>query len=179
MAALLCAAAAVTVVAVALGEGYKAEQIGFTSAAVLVFGLAATAGISGLDGSRLSTLGASCVIAAVAGSVVTAIGVWSTAEDASMSDGVAKAIGLLFTAALSLANLVLLMRDPAVRHGRISLAVTWFALGATVALAGMIGFGILDSVDDDAYWRWLGAAAVLWILATALVLLVRRVAPGS
>jgi MFS family permease len=179
MAVLLCIAAAVTVGVVAVGEGHRAEQVGFTSAAVLVFGLAATAGVSVLNGSRLGFLGAACVLAALAGSIVTALGVWSTGENESMSDGLAKAIGLLFAAALGLANLVLLLRRPAARRGRVSAAVTSFAVGATVLLTGVIAFGILDSVDDDAYWRWLGAAAAIWILGTALVLLVRRVAPDS
>jgi len=179
LAALLCFAAVVTVVVVAVGEGYRAEQIGSTSAAILVLGLAAAAGISVLDGSRLSPLGASCVLAALAGSVLTAIGIWTTGENESMSDGLARAIGVMFTVALGLANLVMLLRRPAARRGRVPAAVTWFAVGATVALAGVIVFGIVDSVDDEAYWRWLGAMLSLWILGTALVVLVRRVAPDS
>ena len=42
-----------------------------------------------------------------------------------------------------------LLRRPAARRGRVPAAVTWFAVGATVALAGVIAFGIVDSVDDE------------------------------
>jgi hypothetical protein len=169
MVAALCLAAAVVIVVLLSEEsGYTAERIAFTAVAVLLFGLAAAGGVSLLDGARLPWLGWLCVTVSAIGVAVFAAAVWSADQYESQDTGLWKAAFSLLVASFAAAQVSLLAKIEPI--GRLVSATQIAAL----ALATLAVIAIVDQIDDDAYYRWLGAVAVLWVLGTALIPIVRR-----
>jgi hypothetical protein len=176
MAAALCVAAAVAIVVVLSGESsYTAERLAWTSVALLLLllGLAAAGGISALNEPGWERIGWVCQIVALAGFAVTAITIWTTPEYADAETGLLRAAGILFVLSFALAHLALLARhrtgDP-----RLVRALVLATRPAVVVLAAVLAVAILDEINDDTYYRWVGAVAILWALGTALVPIARR-----
>jgi len=169
----LCLAAAVAIAIVLTIDGDEtASRVGFTAFALLLFGLAAVAGIAAIDRPGGRWVGVACTAVSLAGFVVTTVLIWSTDIDGESSDGLAKAFGSLSIGALALAQVSLLQR-------RVEPPNRWVVLGAQVAafvLAGLLIGAILGEIADEAYWRWVGVGSALWLLASALVPLSRRLA---
>lgn len=176
VAAVLCLAAAVGIVVLVSGEsGYTAERLGWTAAALLLFELAAAAGIAVLDEPRWGVIGWLCQLVTLAGVVVVTIMIWSTPEGREVDTDLEKAVASLFVASFALAHLSLLGRRRA-EAGRVVRTLVWGTRVAVVTLAGTLLFGILDQNSDDTYYRVLASVAILWVLGTALVPIGRRLA---
>jgi hypothetical protein len=167
----LWVAAAIAIAIVLTVDGDEtAAQVGFNAFSFLLFGLTAAAGISTIDRPAARWVGAACVAISVAGFVVTTVLIWSSGLDAEPSEGLLKAFGSLSVCALALAQVSLLSRRPDAGGRRVVLG----AQAAALLLAGMLTGAILGEAEDDGYYRWVSVAWVLWLLATALVPLSRR-----
>ena len=168
MAAVLCIAAAVAIVVVLSEEsGYTAQRLAYTAVAVLAFGLAAAGGVSLLDVGRVPWLGWLCVAVSAIGIAVLAAAVWSADQYESQDTGLWKAAYSLLIALLAAGYVSLLAKiEPG---GRLVPATQIAAL----ALATLAVIAIVQQIGDETYFRWLGVAAVLWVLGTALIPIAR------
>jgi hypothetical protein len=176
MAAALCAAAAIGMAVLLSGASasdYTAEQGAYSAVTLLVFGAAAAAGIAIMNGSRATLLGWLCFAVALAGAAVTMMMIWTTGEGEEAATGLVKASGSLFVAAVALADICLLSRRRD-RDGSLGRAVALFTTVAALVLAALLVIAILAEVSGDVYFRWVGAAAIAWVLGTALVPIGRR-----
>ncbi len=168
MAAVLCIAAAVAIVVVLSEEsGYTVERLAYTAVAVLGFGLAAAGGVSLLDVGRVPWLGWLSVTISAIGIVVFAAAVWSADQYESQDTGLWKAAYSLLIASLAAGYVSLLAK---IEPGGRLVAATQIA---ALALATLGVIGIVGQIGDDSYYRWLGVAAVLWVLGTALIPIAR------
>lgn len=174
MTAALCVAAAVAIaIVLTIDSDETASKIGINAFAVLLFGLAAAGGIAAIERPGVPWVGWACLVAAVAGFVVTTVFIWSTGEFSEASEGLWKAFGSLLIAALALAQVSLLARRSERERGRV---IVLAAQAAALLLAGLLIGAILGEAEDDTYYRWVGVGWALWLLATALVPLSRRLA---
>jgi hypothetical protein len=174
MTAVLCVAAAVAIaIVLTVDSDETASKIGINAFAVLLFGIAAAGGVTAIERPGTPWVGWACLVAAVAGLVVTTVFIWSTGEFSEASEGLWKAFGSLLIAALALAQVSLLARRSERERGRVFVLA---AQAAALLLAGLLIGAILAEVEDETYYRWVGVAGVLWLTGTALVPLARRVA---
>jgi drug/metabolite transporter (DMT)-like permease len=175
MVVALCVAAGAAIVVVLSGESSDtAVRIAYTASSLLLFGLPAVAGMTLLNGSRLRWLGWLCVTAALAGFVVFTVASWSTAQDDEVGIGLLKAMGSLFVTSFALAHVSLLAERNVDTEDRLGTVLIVATQAAALGLAGLLTIAILEEISDDTYYRWLGAVAVLWVLGTVLVPIVRK-----
>jgi hypothetical protein len=170
--AVLCLAAAAGIVAVLVADADHgaAGQLANTAGGLLLFGLAAAAGVSITGGSPLAWIGWVCVLVAVAGFGLAMGVLW----DAEPNEDVAKAAGSLFVFSVALAVVSLSLGRARAGDGvLINLWLVALASLATLATATLLAISIVADVDDELYYRLTAVVAVLAALGTALVPVVR------
>jgi drug/metabolite transporter (DMT)-like permease len=167
----LCVAALVAIGAIAGDDELdetSAKAIG-SAAAVMIFASTAL-GSETLRMRRADMLWlayAGFVVAGI-GLVVTLVAIWSEFDDDSRTQG---ALSLL-VASLALGHVSILL---APRHA--GGPKTRLLRGAAVGLAALLAVGVIVNIssdDESVDWQALAVVAVLYLLATLLVPLVRR-----
>jgi peptidoglycan/LPS O-acetylase OafA/YrhL len=171
--AILVLAAAVAIVAIftTSSDGDTEAKLAFTSITLLLLGLAAVTGMSVLDEPRLRPLGATCVALSVA---VTTVWYW-TVPDSGGELTLGKTAGGMIVASFVVADACLVLGRRRRGDGRVARWSGWFTVAAAAAVGTLVVVAIVAEVGDGTYWRFVGAAAVLWALGTALLPVIRRV----
>jgi hypothetical protein len=167
----LCLAAAGGIVVLLIADSYDAATLGYTAGLLLAFGLTAAAGISITGRFPIALVGWLCVVVAVAGLGVTMRLLWDSDEVAS--EALTKAIGslLVFSLALGLISLMLGRLRP--DDGALVSRLAVLTLLATFVTATLLTTGIVWEARDELYFRVTAVVAVLSVLGTALVPVLR------
>lgn len=168
---VLCLAAAGGIVVLLIADSYdEMSSLGYTAGLMLAFGFAAAAGISIIGRLPLALVGWVCVVVAV-----TAFGfLMRLLWDAEFSgEGWSKATGglVVFSFALGLSSLLAarLRTDDGALVKRLA-ALTVVAILATATL---LTIAIVAEVRDTPFFRVTAVVAVLSVLGTALVPVLR------
>jgi hypothetical protein len=176
LAAGLCVVAAVAIIGLLTGSwddtSWKiiGTAIGFSLST-------ATAG-AGLASPQQPLLGRLTVVASIIAFVLLVIGLWTNDAD---HDALWRACGIAGVVALWGEHATLLVRS---RRPRDSDAIRWltgiaivtFGINAVIAILALAD--AFDDVGDDA-GRFIGVLVVITILCTALVAILRRLAPAT
>ena len=175
LAGSLCLAAIVAIVILVSKESSDlAEDLAVTAVALLLNGLAIAAGIAVLDRPRLRWLGLICVAVGLVGFAVTASLGWSSGADDEPGDGLLKAAGGLSVWSLALAQVaILLSRRDTTERRFVDIAIGAAVVGALL-LAALFTVAIIGEIEDEDFYRWVGVAATVWLLGTALVPIARK-----
>ena len=171
--AALCVTALVAILGFLSGDFDEtdARVIG-TTIALVVYSSTSLAGFSLLNRAMAALLGYAGIAASALGFLTWMNLIWS--DSGFETEGTWKAAFLFLVLALGTAHASLLILrqrrtdPPAVR------AVIGSTLFLIATLASMLVIALLEEVESGTYYRFLGVVAVLWVLGTILVPVLRK-----
>jgi hypothetical protein len=171
--AALCVTALVAIVGVLSGDFDETDaRIIGTTIALVVYSSTSLAGFALLNRAMAPILGYAGIAASALGFLTWMNLIWS--DSGFESEGTWKLAFLFLVLALGAAHASLLILrqrrtdPPSVR------AVVGLTLVLITVLASMLVIALLQEVEDETYYRFLGVVAVLWVLGTILVPVLRK-----
>lgn len=173
----LCLIALVAIVGFLSGDFDETDaRVLGTTFALVVYSATSLAGYSLLSRQKAVALGYAGIAASLLGFLTAMNLVWS--DSGFDSDGTWKSSFVFLIVALAAAHTALLVLRQQKTDPPSVEAVVGCTIGAISVLASMLVIAILKEVEDEGYYRFLGVIAVLWVLGTILVPVVRK-AQGS
>ncbi len=171
--ASLCATAAIAIVTLLLGDfGETEARILLTTAAISLYSLLSLPAGALLDRGRLRPLALANLGLAILGFLLALNLVWIQWDDAGDASWKSLVVVTAATGALAQAGGVESRHRDGDR-GRVR-NLTIASHASAVLLAVLISVAALEEVDDDGYYRALGAVAVANVLLVALQPVLRR-----
>jgi hypothetical protein len=169
----LCVTTPIAVVVLLSGDfGETDARIVGTALAMVAFSSASLAGFSLRRRAISVVVSYACIAASALGFVAWVNLIWS--DSGFDSDGTWKpaVVLLILTVAVTQASLLILgARDTENRSVQAALGST---LAMIVVLSSMLVIALLKEIEDETYYRFLGAVTILWALGTILVPVLRR-----
>jgi hypothetical protein len=173
----LCLTALVAIVGFLSGDFDETDaRVLGTTFALVVYSSTGLAGFSLLSRQRAVALAYAGIASSLLGFLTGMNLIWS--DSGFDSDGAWKSAFVFLIVALAAAHTALLvLRQRKTDPPSVEAAVRC-TIAAIAVLASMLVIALLKEVEDEGYYRFLGVIAVLWVLGTILVPVVRK-AQGS
>jgi len=168
--------AALIAIAALLGGDYgdTEARISLTVLAIAVYNVTGMAGVALARDRAAGWVGGLCAAASAIAFVLALAAIWWEVFDDGDEDGAIRAWGIATVLAVSLAQASLLLSRRRPYDGDTVRAIRAGTLIAIAAVAILVIVAIAGGDVSDGYWRLLGAVAVLDVLGTILVPIVRR-----
>ena len=171
--AFLSVTALLAIVIFLRGRFEEAEvKILLTTVALAVYSLTALCGAALIDHARAGAFGYATIVVSALALVLALVSIWA---DEGESEGLVKTTFVFMALAASSAWASLLISR---RRSTDAAPVTWTLAGTTAAIAGLavtvIGMILRDDPSEFSF-RLLGVIAVLAVLGTLLLPIVRRI----
>ncbi len=174
---VLCAAALVAIAEILSGNGFDDTtlRVLVSAAAFSFFLLVGMAGQSlTVRRPQVSWIGLLTILVAALGFIATLIATWQTSDNT----GAVKAAGVMALASLALGHSSLLLRARRSDDTDLVAMVSGGTILVVCLLAGLISIDILGE-NDDISGEGIAVLAILYVLGTLLLPLVRRLGPAS
>jgi hypothetical protein len=174
----LCLVALIAIVGFLSGDfGETDARILATTFAVVVYSATSLAGLTLIGRGKAAVFAFLAIGASIAGFIAAMAFIWS--ESPSDSDGTWKAEFMFLVVALAAADAALLILRQRQTDAPAVEALVVCTIGAMAVLASMTVMAILKELEDEGYYRFLAVIAVLWMLGTFLIPIVRKASQGS
>jgi hypothetical protein len=145
----------------------------YTAIGLMLFGVAATVGLSVTD-SSWDWLGWLCVAVAVAGFGILMGATWSIGElEEEGNIHLLNAAGTLFLFSFALSDAALVLSRWGPGRDGVQRALVAATLLAVLAIATLSSIALITPAGGETYFRVVAVIAILWTLGTALILLVQ------